>query len=329
MRHIVVVDDSLQTLRVTSAMIANIEDVVVHPFALASEALTWATHNTVDAFVLADDAASSNDAEVVRSLRAAGRFAHVPLIVTSSRGDIEVRLTVLRAGANDVLEQPVEPRELIARLQSLLSLHDARAREADRVKLLEEWLRQDQMRLRRQADRFASLWRIASVAGFSERDLIQEMLDQSTVVLREGQLFIGSLSRLDGDAIVVEARAFDPEAFQPTQAVPVGTRIPLGDALQQLVIEQGCTRSWDDVETDPVASNIARVRTAGCRALICTPFAVGRTTYFLTFWSRTPVIEPFGSDDDNYVELVAAFFAVRLQQSRKPKRPPVDLPLDA
>jgi CheY-like chemotaxis protein len=253
----------------------------------------------------------------------------VPIIVTSSHADIEVRLAVLAAGANDVLEQPVEPREFIARLQSLLSLHAARTREANRVKLLEEWLRQDQMRLRRQADRFASLWRIASVAGFSERDLIQEMLDQSTAVLREGQHFIGSLSRLDGDAVVVEARAFDPEAFAATQTVPVGARIPLSDALQQLVMEAGATRSWDDVENDPAAARIPRVRTAGCRALICTPFAVGRATYFLTFWSRTPVIEPFGSDDDTYVELVAAFFAVRLQQSRKPKRPPADLQLDA
>jgi diguanylate cyclase (GGDEF)-like protein len=247
-------------------------------------------------------------------LRTDGRFALAPIIVVSADAARDVRAAAFVAGVTDFIDQSVDPQELIARLGGLLALQDARAQEAARVQLLESWLRQDQQRLRRQADRFASLWRIANNADLSENELMQEILDQSTAAMRSGQFFISSLSRFEGDAIVVEAKTYDPDIFHTHQVAQVGTRIPLDDAVEKLPLESGITHSWDDVSLDPVASHIARVRSAGCRALICTPFKVDRSTFFLTYWSRDPVSDPFGSDDDTYVELVAMFFAVRLRE---------------
>jgi diguanylate cyclase (GGDEF)-like protein len=318
--HVVVVDDALPTLRHISTIVAHIANVIVHPFTSSAEALDWAKHNEVDAFVVDTSVPAPAALEMVRTLRADARFALVPLIVLSAGADPEVRLAALAAGANDFIARPVEPHEIISRLQTLLALHEAHAEKTMQVVRLEASLRNEERRLRQQADRLAALWRIANNGDLSEDQLMQEILDQSTAALRSGQFFTSSLSRLDGDVVVVEARSYDPDVYRTPRVAPVGTRIPLDDAVQKIVLHDGATRSWDDVMTDPIASQVGRVRALGCRALILTPFAVNRQTFFLTFWSREAVTEPFVADDDRYVELVAKFFAVRLQQSRQSNR---------
>jgi diguanylate cyclase (GGDEF)-like protein len=314
--HIVVIDDALSTLRQISTIAAHIPDVVVHPFASAAEAMFWSKRNTVDAFVLAYGIESPGCIELTRSLRAEEPFALVPLIIVSEKTERDIRLAAFAAGANDFIERPVEPQEFISRLRALLSLHDARAQESLRVGLLESWLQQDEERLRRQADRLASLWRIANNVNLTERELTQEVLEQSTAALRSGQFFTSSLSHLDGDAFVVDARSHDPDLYQDAPIVKAGTRRQLDDTIRE-ILQRGSTHSWDDILADPIASRAAQMRPTGSRALIVTPFAVGHDTYLLSYWSREPVTEPFGPDDETYVELVAMFFAFRLQQSRK------------
>ena len=145
--------------------------------------------------------------------------------------------------------------------------------------------------------------------------LVQELLDQSTAAMRSGQFFTSSLSRLEGDAVVIEARSFDPDVYELEPQVPVGARLALDDSIQKLALSSGTTRWWEDVALDPEASQLPRVRSAGCRALIVTPFVLNRETFFLTFWSREAAGEPFGTDDATYVELVAKLFAVRSSRS--------------
>jgi diguanylate cyclase (GGDEF)-like protein len=318
--HVVVVDDALPALRQLSTIIAHIANVIPHPFTSSAEALGWANNNAVDAFVVDTSVTAPSALEMIGTLRADARFALLPLIVVSEGEDREFRLAAFAAGANDFIVRPVDAHEVMSRLQSLLALHGAHAQQALQIGRLEASLRSEERRLRQQADRLAALWRIANNADLSEDELMQEILDQSTAALRSGQFFTSSLSRLDGDVVVVEARSFDPDVYRTPPVAPIGTRIPLDDAVQKIVLHAGATRSWDDVMTDPIASQAGRVRVLGCRALILTPFTVNRQTFFLTFWSREAVTEPFGADDDTYVELVAKFFAVRLQQSRQSNR---------
>ena len=316
----VVVDEALASLRLISTIVAHVPDVVVHPFTSADQALVWARHNTVDAFVLDCSPPAATALETVAILRAEARFALLPLIVVSAESGRDVRVAALAAGANGFIERSVEPHEFIARLQTLLVVPDAHAKEMLQAGRLESSLLYEERRVRQQAERLAALWRIANNSDLSEDELMQEVLDQSTGALRSGQFFTSSLSRLDGGAVVVESRSFDPEVYEATQTAPIGTRLALADSIQKVALQSGKTRTWDDIATDPVASQIARVRTAGCRALIVTPFTVNRQTFFLTFWSREPVRDPFGADDITYVELIARFFAVRLQESRQSHR---------
>ena len=98
------------------------------------------------------------------------------------------------------------------------------------------------------------------------------------------------------------------------QLAPVGSRIPISDTIHQFVVRSGTTQSWDDVAADPQVAALPRVMALRERSHIGTPFQVGRTTYVLSFGSAQPVAEPFGPEDHTYVQLLADFFASRLQQ---------------
>jgi len=308
-------------------MVAHITDSVVHPFSTTAEALCWAAQNSVDAFVLDGGTVPAQTLETVSSIRRDARYATVPLIFVAAWLEPETRLAVLEAGANEVLSQPVEPRELSTRLRTLLTLRDARAHEATRVELLEQWLQQDQQRLRRYAERLSAIRAITKNVDPSPGAARQEILDRSTAALRTGQFFTGGLSRFDQDAIVFEARSFDPDEYRETNRTPLGTRVPLEASIQQIPFASGRTHAWDDVTTDPVAALVPRVREIGARALIVTPFTSRGTKFCLTWWSRERVDEPFGDDDETYVELIANLMAACLAESRtaSESRPPEGL----
>ncbi len=58
--------------------------------------------------------------EVSRRLREDPRTAQLPIVVFSSRGDLQARLSAFEAGADDFVHKPFDPRELHARLEALL-----------------------------------------------------------------------------------------------------------------------------------------------------------------------------------------------------------------
>ena len=55
--------------------------------------------------------------EVCRDIR---RDSHVPILMLTARGELSDRVVGLELGADDYLAKPFEPRELVARMQSLL-----------------------------------------------------------------------------------------------------------------------------------------------------------------------------------------------------------------
>lgn len=56
--------------------------------------------------------------DVLRSLRARG--SQVPVLIFTARGSVDDRIRGLNLGADDYLPKPFEPRELAARLQTIL-----------------------------------------------------------------------------------------------------------------------------------------------------------------------------------------------------------------
>ncbi|MFT4103485.1 MAG: response regulator transcription factor, partial [Burkholderiaceae bacterium] len=58
--------------------------------------------------------------EVCRAIRRDSAFGDVPIIMLTARGDVMDRIVGLELGADDYLPKPFEPRELVARLQTVL-----------------------------------------------------------------------------------------------------------------------------------------------------------------------------------------------------------------
>ena len=59
--------------------------------------------------------------ELCRTIRKSGTgFGDIPIIMLTARGDVMDRVVGLELGADDYLPKPFEPRELVARLQTVL-----------------------------------------------------------------------------------------------------------------------------------------------------------------------------------------------------------------
>ncbi len=65
-------------------------------------------------------APASDTAEVCRRIRARKDLASLPILCLSQSDEVEERVRLLEAGADDVMAKPIDPRELDARVEALL-----------------------------------------------------------------------------------------------------------------------------------------------------------------------------------------------------------------
>jgi len=64
--------------------------------------------------------------EVLRALRAEARFANVPIVLLSAKSDQDLRVRLLREGAQDYITKPFVVEELLARVENLLKARSTR-----------------------------------------------------------------------------------------------------------------------------------------------------------------------------------------------------------
>jgi diguanylate cyclase (GGDEF)-like protein len=311
MQHVVLVDDAATNLEILSAIVGDIPDVEVHAFTSSREALAWCKEHEVNAFVLDYRMPEPDGLALIRILRADSAFALVPIVIITAEHEFEVRLEALAAGANDFLERPIERREVISRVRTLLSLEAARTHLAEQVGALEHSLEREARRARLQAERLAALWRVANASSnLSNEETIQAVLNEAAAAIRPGQMFFGSLMRYDDDHFVLLAGARPDKILNDVPNIaPIGTHIQKTQLPHHLAINSAMTLSWDDLSTDPALAALPLVRKLRVRAQICTPFEVERKKYLLTFASREPAHDPFAPEDHTYLNLVADFFA--------------------
>ena len=79
-----------------------------------------------------------NGLQVVRLLRSSWSRLELPILMLTVRDDVQTKVLSLRQGANDYVTKPVEPEELLARVQGQLDLKAAvEANIEGRVRMLE------------------------------------------------------------------------------------------------------------------------------------------------------------------------------------------------
>jgi diguanylate cyclase (GGDEF)-like protein len=212
-QNVVIVDDDPLVVRLFASVVGAIPGVTVNPFTSAAAALAWCEGQDIDCFILDQHMPPPDGLEMIRLLRATDAFALVPIVIVTGEHDRAARYRALDAGANDYVEKPVDNRELVARLTTLLALRSAQKQLGRRIDSLSSSLVHSEGRSRAHAERLESLWRIANNPDLPHDDLIQAMLEGGAAAFRPGEQFAGILRRIDGSETVTVAATGAPPPY--------------------------------------------------------------------------------------------------------------------
>jgi len=87
-----------------------------------SEALAKVKQKSLNVILLGVDAAKGDDYKIVRQLKTDEASKGIPVVMITSRDEMEERLKALDAGVDDFLSKPLDEAELRARINSLLKV---------------------------------------------------------------------------------------------------------------------------------------------------------------------------------------------------------------
>ena len=120
MRTILVVDDSPTMRRMIMASLRDLGDVGFEQAASGLEAIERLSLSPVDLVVLDLNMPDVHGLEVLRFVRSHERFATLPVVVLTTRGDDESRANALREGATRYLTKPFTPSSFAPEIGALL-----------------------------------------------------------------------------------------------------------------------------------------------------------------------------------------------------------------
>ena len=116
MHRILLIDDDAQLGAPLATYFQRFELELVHALR-PSDGLAQLTAGGFDAAILDVMLPEMDGFELCRTIRKQG---DLPIVMLTARGDVMDRVVGLELGADDYLPKPFEPRELVARLQTVL-----------------------------------------------------------------------------------------------------------------------------------------------------------------------------------------------------------------
>jgi OmpR family response regulator RpaB len=120
MPRILLIDDDLQLAPPLATYFARF-DMTLESASRPSEGLARLRAGRFDAAILDVMLPEMDGFELCRAIRKSeGGMGDIPIIMLTARGDVMDRVVGLELGADDYLPKPFEPRELVARLQTVL-----------------------------------------------------------------------------------------------------------------------------------------------------------------------------------------------------------------
>lgn len=85
------------------------------------EALAWLYKSNFPDFIIADiNMPEMNGMDFLKEIKESGLYGGVPLLFLSGNDSSDTRIACLEAGADDFIIKPFNPRELQARMNSIL-----------------------------------------------------------------------------------------------------------------------------------------------------------------------------------------------------------------
>jgi len=122
MKHVLVVDDSATMRRMVKISLRELKEVAFEEASNGLEAIERLALVPIDLMVLDLNMPDMHGVEVLKFLRNHEAFQTIPVIVLTTRGDLESRNATFEAGASAYFTKPFEPKVLANRAQELLAL---------------------------------------------------------------------------------------------------------------------------------------------------------------------------------------------------------------
>nr|WP_309501474.1 diguanylate cyclase [uncultured Roseovarius sp.] len=119
----IMIVDAVATNRIVLKVKLTAAHFRVSQAASAAEALRAATITPPDMIIASATLPDADSAAFIERLRARSDLATIPVVILLNVDDQPGRIAALRAGANDVLSQPMDERVLMAKIRSLLRQH--------------------------------------------------------------------------------------------------------------------------------------------------------------------------------------------------------------
>jgi len=130
MEKILMIDDDVQLTELVQEFLGSqkYEFIAKHT---PEQGLEYLEKNGVDIIILDIMLPGMDGFQVLRKIR---EEISIPVVMLTARGEVTDRIVGLELGADDYLPKPFEPRELLARIQSILRRSHSDAAIVDNVK---------------------------------------------------------------------------------------------------------------------------------------------------------------------------------------------------
>jgi putative two-component system response regulator len=132
-----IVDDSLTSLKLIGMLVEKIPDCEVHAFDSPEKALAEMPDLDFDAAIIDYVMPGYNGVELLTEILRFEKYQGLPVIFVTADKDLTTRMDALDAGAVDFLTKPVNPVEFQQRVANIVALADAKrklALQADMIR---------------------------------------------------------------------------------------------------------------------------------------------------------------------------------------------------
>jgi len=116
MNNILIIDDDIQLTELLIEFLTSFKYNIIAKHT-PEEGLVYLDKNEVNVIILDIMLPGMDGFQVLRKIR---EDLSTPIIMLTARGEVTDRIVGLELGADDYLPKPFEPRELLARIQSIL-----------------------------------------------------------------------------------------------------------------------------------------------------------------------------------------------------------------
>ena len=129
MEKVLMIDDDVKLTELVEEFLGSQKYEIISKHT-PEEGLEYLGKNGVDIIILDIMLPGMDGFQVLRKIREA---ISIPVIMLTARGEVTDRIVGLELGADDYLPKPFEPRELLARIQSILRRSHSDAAIVDHV----------------------------------------------------------------------------------------------------------------------------------------------------------------------------------------------------